>query len=419
MKRVFLFICVFLLNVNFLTAQWVLTSGSRNTRVRAFAVTSNGTSGTNLFVGTDGGILLSTNNGTIWNNVLMSGTNALAVTSNGTDSTNLFAGGGGVFRSTNNGISWTAVDSGLAMNQPVSSLAASSKGTSNTDLFVGTYGNGVFLSTNNGTSWTAVNYGLQNTVINSLAVSDTNLIAATNGGIFLSTNNGTSWTNVNTTGLGIGGPFAISGTNIFAAGLGVFLSTNNGLNWTAADSGIPYGAIYSLAASDKYLFADAGDDIFLSTNNGTSWNSTNSFYSSNPTGVNTLVVSDSNLFAGTVDGGIWRRPLSDIVTGIKDIKKLAPTHYSLEQNYPNPFNPSTSIGYQLAGKSHVTLKVYDLLGRELATLVDEVKSSGSYTATFNASSLPSGVFFYRLTTNAISSGQTQSFSSVKKMLLLK
>jgi len=82
-------------------------------------------------------------------------------------------------------------------------------------------------------------------------------------------------------------------------------------------------------------------------------------------------------------------------------------NYRLEQNYPNPFNPSTVISYQLAGQSHVTLRVYDLLGREVAVLVNEVKSAGNYTATFNASNFPSGVYFYRLTANAVSSDKLE------------
>jgi hypothetical protein len=109
--------------------------------------------------------------------------------------TNLFAGtdGGGVFLSTNNGTSWTAVNTGLTNTDVCPSPFQG------TNLFAGTWGGGVFLSTNNGTSWTAVNTGLTNTYVWSLAVSGTNLFAGTGGGgVFLSTNNGTSWTAVNT-----------------------------------------------------------------------------------------------------------------------------------------------------------------------------------------------------------------------------
>ena len=71
--------------------------------------------------------------------------------------------------------------------------------------------------------------------------------------------------------------------------------------------------------------------------------------------------------------------------------------FTLEQNYPNPFNPSTVISYQLPVSSDVTLKVYDVLGNEVATLVNEEKSAGSYEVEFSADGLTSGIYFYKLT----------------------
>jgi hypothetical protein len=88
-----------------------------------------------------------------------------------------------------------------------------------------------------------------------------------------------------------------------------------------------------------------------------------------------------------------------------------PTCYALGQNYPNPFNPSTVIGYQLPVTGLVTLKVYDVIGREVATLVNEQKDAGYYKATFNATKLASGVYFYRMSAG--------SYVSVKKLLLMK
>jgi hypothetical protein len=85
--------------------------------------------------------------------------------------------------------------------------------------------------------------------------------------------------------------------------------------------------------------------------------------------------------------------------------------YSLSQNYPNPFNPSTTIKYQLPQSGKVSLIVYDLLGREVASLVNNFKSAGTYEITFNSFSLPSGVYFYRLKVN--------DFLSLKKMILIK
>ena len=91
-----------------------------------------------------------------------------------------------------------------------------------------------------------------------------------------------------------------------------------------------------------------------------------------------------------------------------------PTSYALGQNYPNPFNPTTTIKYDIPaeGSQHVvTLKVYDIIGREVATLVNETKDAGSYQVTFNANKLASGVYFYRL--------QSGNYSSVKKLVLLR
>ena len=88
-----------------------------------------------------------------------------------------------------------------------------------------------------------------------------------------------------------------------------------------------------------------------------------------------------------------------------------PAEYTLEQNYPNPFNPGTKISWQSPVSSHQTLKVYDLLGNEVATLVDEFKEAGSYEINFDASGLTSGVYFYKL--------QAGSFIEIKKMVLLK
>jgi Secretion system C-terminal sorting domain len=99
-------------------------------------------------------------------------------------------------------------------------------------------------------------------------------------------------------------------------------------------------------------------------------------------------------------------------TGVSDgAVNQTPLKCSLSQNYPNPFNPSTVISYQVASFSKISLKVFDLMGREVATLVNEVKSAGSYTATFNAANMPSGVYFYRL--------QAGSFTETKRLVLLK
>ncbi len=100
-----------------------------------------------------------------------------------------------------------------------------------------------------------------------------------------------------------------------------------------------------------------------------------------------------------------------IATNIVLNNNMIPVSFALSQNYPNPFNPTTKIKYEIPKTSLVTLKVYDVLGREVKTLVDESKAAGSYEVTFKAIDLPSGIYFYRI--------QAGDYVKVKKMVLLK
>ncbi len=99
---------------------------------------------------------------------------------------------------------------------------------------------------------------------------------------------------------------------------------------------------------------------------------------------------------------------------MRDVRKeVIPRAFVLEQNYPNPFNPSTVIGYRVKGSGYgvVTLKVCDILGRDVAVLVNEKKVPGSYEVKFDGSHLSSGVYFYRL--------NTEQFVETRKMILMK
>jgi hypothetical protein len=113
-----------------------------------------------------------------------------------------------------------------------------------------------------------------------------------------------------------------------------------------------------------------------------------------------------------------------VLTSVREIPP--PTAFSLQQNYPNPFNPTTSIKYQIPNTSHVVLMVYDVLGQEVATLVNEVRGPGAYTARWDASGASSGVYFCRMRARPaegrqtpIELGQADFFVSTKRLLLLK
>jgi photosystem II stability/assembly factor-like uncharacterized protein len=257
-------------------------------------------------------------------------------------------------------------------NKDVRALAVSpaSGGAGATNLFAGTYGGGVFLSTNSGAGWSPASPGLGSLNVQALAVSGANVFAGTSdGGVFLSTDSGGSWTAANV-GLAITNAqaFATSGENLFVGTSGgVYLSTNNGKSWTAVNAGLTY----------VYVFA--------------------------------LAVSGTNLFVGTGGGGVWGRPLFEMITDVEGERQL-PRDFVLEQNYPNPFNPTTKIQFTIVNRLLTIINVYDLVGREVATLVNGVNEPGTYTVQFDGSGLAGGVYMYRL--------QAGAYVQSRKLLLL-
>ena len=383
-------------------AQWTQANGPYSGgKTGCFAV-----SGTNLFAGTDGGgVFLSTNNGTSWS-PMNTGLTQLFVWALAFSGTNLFAGtSGGVFLSTNNGTSWSS-------SPGAGSLGVSAFAVSGTNLFAGTNG-GPYLSTDNGTTWKSIKTGMTSTQVRALAISGTYLFAGTfGGGVFVSTNNGTSWSLSPGSGSTTAYALAFSGTNLFAGtDGGVFLSTNSGTSWIPASTGLGNnGSVYALALSGTNLFAGTwGDSVFVSTNNGTSWRSVNTGLGSTGS-VHALAVSGAYLLAGT-DIGVWRRPLSDMIsTSVNTLRADIPSAFALEQNYPNPFNPSTTIRYELPKSGSVSLRIFNTLGQVVASLVAGKMEAGYHQATWNAN-VPSGIYFYRL--------QAGDFVQTKKMILLR
>lgn len=102
---------------------------------------------------------------------------------------------------------------------------------------------------------------------------------------------------------------------------------------------------------------------------------------------------------------------ADTITDVRNKRNAVPDAFQLFQNYPNPFNPSTTISFSLPSKSFVTLKIFDLLGREVATIVSDEMSAGSYSKQWNAGNMSSGVYLYRL--------RAVNFTETKKLVLLK
>ena len=327
-----------------------------------------------IFISSNYGNFRSSDNGESWAEI--TGLIGYLVNCFVINSSFIFAGtyDGKILRSSDNGENWTDVSNGLN-NIQVSCLATNS----NNHIYVGTWGGGIFLSTNNGDSWLVKNNGLTGLTIwglASLVMNNTDYVftLVTEGKIFRSTNNGDNWIDITSkfNNHGILGMVINTNNRIFAAGEGVFNSTDYGENWYELNSGLDttntVGAIGINLNDYVYL---AAFYIYRSVNSTTS----------------------------------TENEIGDI-----------PSTFSLSQNYPNPFNPTTTITYQIPQTEFVSLKVYDILGREVATLVNEEKPAGIYEFQFSSHSgegrnLTSGIYFYQL--------KTDNYVETKKMILLR
>jgi photosystem II stability/assembly factor-like uncharacterized protein len=408
---------------------FVSTDAGASWNTNSTGMTSSGllsfaTSGSNLYAGTYGaGVFLSTDNGATWT-PRNSGLTAPFVYALLIDGGMMYAGtasnsiSGGVFRSTDGGLSWTNVNSGLT-NIAVISLARVG-----TNLFAGTLG-GVFVSADSGNSWTAVNNGIVNLNLKVdalVAIGDT-LFAGTTGvpqAVYRSTDNGTTWSATNIGWSASYGTavyaFLLDGTNLYAGVTqlqgsnivgAVYKTTDEGTSWTLVSGSTNTQTVRSLVLANSTLIAGTdGNGVIEIKNN--SWNAVNTGLPNSQ--VFALASLNTTLFAGTNLSGVWKRPLSE-VTAIDEVSNQLPATFSLSQNYPNPFNPSTTIKFSISQAGLVTLKVYDILGRQVATLVNEEKPAGSYEVEFNPARLSSGIYFY-----SIRSG---NFSETKKMIFMK
>jgi hypothetical protein len=422
--------------------QWIQTTGSPTMQVNSLAF-----SGTYLYAGTSiSGLFRSTDYGASWTNVAPSWVgpvDALLILQAGTTS-QIYTGSQGnyVYLSSDSGATWIPRYGGLTSTLIVS-LGACPNGTGGTNLFAGAYYNGsltepggLFMSTNGGVTWTR-NTSLTappmcfTTIPN--AAGGTDLFVATySSGVWRSTDYGTNWTDTGLRTLDYKGqsiapqvyalavaPNSSGGKNLFAGtyGSGVYRSLDNGKSWIPANNGLTNGQIHALVVSDTNIFAATHQGgVYLSSINRLNWTAVNIGMPSRE--VHALAISGTNLFAGTWGSGVWRRSLSEI-TDVQKPSDNLPRHFALEQNYPNPFNPSTHITFDLPSRSMVSLKIFDALGREVSRLVEDELAAGTHTRQWNAAGMPSGIYFVRLQTGEASSGSTNGFVETKKMVVLK
>ena len=274
---------------------------------------------TTLYAGTDrGGVFKSTNRGTSWSAVntgLTSTCAALAI--DPTTPTTLYAGGGGnVFKSTDGGNNWSGTECGSAGELAIDPATP-------TTLYAGGAG-GVFKSTNGGINWSAVNTGLTYSWVSPLAIdpaTPTTLYAGTFDGVFKSTNGGGNWSTVNS-GLDVLALAIdpVSPTTLYAGTLGgVFKSTNGGGNWSAVNTGLTYSWVRALAidpTAPTTLYAGTTGGVFKSTKGGNDWSAVNTgLTNTNVTALAIDPATPTTLYAGTFAGGVFAIELLGPCTG--------------------------------------------------------------------------------------------------------
>jgi photosystem II stability/assembly factor-like uncharacterized protein len=348
-----------------------------------------GVAGTTLFASTYTGFFRSTDSGSNWSAVNSGLPNPCFVEAFAVIGENIFIATvqGNIFRSTDNGTSWDTVNHGLPPSRgyPVAS---------GPNLFV-IYNDSIYLSKDSGHSWTPM--GLMPTTNHLVAVVGTTLFAWYNS-VFRTTDNGASWTLIN---LNFQKPtditcFAGLNEHIFAGtSRGLFQSTDSGASWTADTTGIGDINILALDVVGVNLFASSEGKTFLSTNSGTSWISVSSGLPN--VSITEFAVINTNIFVGALDfdgvhaGGVWRRPLSEMIDQSAVQERSGNTNTF--SSYPNPLSQSTTISYTPKASGYAEISIINLLGVEVARIFSGELESGGHSFTWsNTSGLPDGIY---------------------------
>ena len=361
-----------------------------------------------------------------------------------------------ILKTVDGGTSWNPQTSGISSN-----LHSVYFPNTNTGWAVGD--NRIFLrTTNGGENWSVVGSGVYGVSLNSICMVNDSIgwVAGSQGGIYKIIGN--SWTHQTSgTTVDLRSVFFLNenigwvvGGQIYDPGI-ILKTTNGGTDWTSTISDT-IGYLASVFFIDENIGWAAGQygTIIKTLDGGTDWFTQSISQAAN---LNSIWFTDANTgyavgqAAGiygtilkTTDGGTdwfiqtavtintinsiffidaltgWAvgyngtilKTTNGGVTFIEEEKNgINPDEFILEQNYPNPFNPTTTIEYSIPMAGLVTIKIFDILGREVTTLVNEEKQRGNHLVKFNASNLSSGIYFYRL--------QAGNFMSEKKLILLK
>lgn len=414
MKTIKLFLVLLVLITGTVNSQWVAQTNGTTGTVSGIASFSS----LPIVVSISGSkIYKTTNNGTNWLNITYPlPENSLSdIVISG--STTVWAVGNAlVLKSTNSGTNW------VKMTVPNRYWNAAYFLNDNTGWICGGT-DSVIKTTNGGTNWTvqennlysnSYNYGIH--FVNSLQGYMCGLDATTNEGFILRTiNGGGTWGEIFSSSSTIQNITMINTSTGFASGTGkIFKTTNSGTNWTEysiAGAGALYALNFPVNEQTGYT-GGIGGKMYKTTNTGVNWYQITSGTTNHIRAIEFKFSSTTTGYAGGNSGTIlYTTNGGGAFVGINNVSTEIPERSGIDNNFPNPFNPSTTISFRVSQQGFIKIAVFNMLGEEVAELIQNELKPGRYNVTWDAANNPSGIYFCKMTGSG--------FTDTRKMILVK
>ncbi len=317
----------------------------------------------------------------------------------------LYAGGGCLYRSADHGLHWTLLGEGQLPCYVRAVAAHGGRLYAGTGRYILNADDGaVYLSEDEGTTW--AQGGLADVQVLTLVALEGGVLAGT-GGLYaregvLWTTDGVLWEPVNEGLPERVGVFSlvVAGADVFAVtDAGVFVSSTGRIAWTPFNTGFPAGlAVRALLAVGDLLLAGADRGVYVSPRRLARWTALHEgLPDDGARRVRALALFEDDVFIGT-EAGLWRRPLAEVLALGSSVAAEQPAAFHLDPVHPNPFRGRTTIPVVLAGAAQVSLKIYDVQGRQIATLFSGWMAGGTHRFVWDASRAPAGLYLCRLTT---------------------